>query len=103
MAAIEGRIVKYRFDKKLKDAEQNLNSIFQVNKYNNYFTNPPLINKVLLTENDLYIGLMNGYVLSLNPKNLRKKKMRQVHTLSIYDLYYSFNYVEKLLFAMIIF
>ena len=48
--------------------------------------NPPLITKVLICDNDLYVGLINGYLLNLNSKNLKKKKMKQLHTLSIYDM-----------------
>ena len=86
LASLEGKLIKYRYDSKYKDAEQNVNNIFQINKFNNYFANPPLITKILLTDNDLFVGLINGYLLNLSPKNLKKKKMKQLHTLSIYDL-----------------
>jgi hypothetical protein len=83
--SFEGLIMKYDTNEKKIKAEKNIKNILAKDEqYDQYVANPAYLSKVVFDEQNIYIALLNGVILTLR-KNLKKKHLKTVHNNMITD------------------
>lgn len=83
--SFEGLILKYDYREKKIKAEKNIKNILAKDEqYGDYVANPAFLSKVLFDEQNIYMALLNGMILTLR-KNLKKKNLKTVHNNMIID------------------
>jgi hypothetical protein len=83
--SFEGLIIKYNISEKKIKVEKNIKNILAKDEtYGDYVANPAYLSKVVFDEQNIYMALLNGMILTLR-KNLKKKHLKTVHNNMITD------------------
>ena len=103
LSSFEGNFIKYNFKEKKTKSEKNVKNYLtkEMNdKFGNYLTNPPFINKCIYNRSaeEISFGLMNGFLLNLK-NNLKTKFVKRFHNGAIRDLKL-FNQLKDILLTL---
>jgi hypothetical protein len=85
LCSFEGCIIKYDYNSKSVKTDKHVKHYVEKEQIDKYITNPPFLNKCICDEKGVYIGLMNGVLLSMK-NNLKKKNLKSIHNSSIVEI-----------------